>query len=272
MNYNKLYTRFIESRSQPIGYFEEHHILPRSLGGDNKPENLINLTAREHFIAHRILAKCFTGSKKRAMIYALNMFRNVDNKKDYQKYQITSRTYEYIKKEYIKVLTHRMNLPSTIKRIREQNKKLWASPEFRKKMKHRQKERMKELMSDTEWKKEFIARRRTPEYRKLMSKLAKKRNKNPEYRKKIAESKTLKLTGTPFKPKYNLQPTWGNHKKDLPNRRLCSRCGTNYTHSNGYNSQGDLKFRPRCHSCDVELGRRKVKSLIFEKGMIPYYS
>ena len=124
MDYNKLYSKFIESRPQPIGYFEEHHILPISLGGDNKPENLINLTAREHFIAHRILAKCFTGSKKRDMIYALNMFRNFNNKKDYQKYQITSRTYEYIKKEYIKVLTHRMNLPSTIKRIREQNKKV----------------------------------------------------------------------------------------------------------------------------------------------------
>lgn len=30
------------------GYTEEHHIIPKSLGGNNKKENLVNLTGREH--------------------------------------------------------------------------------------------------------------------------------------------------------------------------------------------------------------------------------
>ena len=33
-----------------IGYYEKHHIQPKSLGGSNKKENLVRLTAREHFI------------------------------------------------------------------------------------------------------------------------------------------------------------------------------------------------------------------------------
>jgi len=39
--------------------FERHHILPRSLGGQDTLENLIYLIPREHFIAHLILWKCY---------------------------------------------------------------------------------------------------------------------------------------------------------------------------------------------------------------------
>ncbi len=39
------------------GYFEKHHILPKSLGGGDEPYNLVLLTAREHFIAHLLLWK-----------------------------------------------------------------------------------------------------------------------------------------------------------------------------------------------------------------------
>lgn len=35
-------------------YTEKHHILPKSLGGDDSAENLTNLTAREHFINKNI--------------------------------------------------------------------------------------------------------------------------------------------------------------------------------------------------------------------------
>lgn len=37
-------------------YHECHHIEPRCMGGTNDEENLIDLFAREHFIAHRMLA------------------------------------------------------------------------------------------------------------------------------------------------------------------------------------------------------------------------
>lgn len=37
-----------------------HHIVPKSLGGTNAPENLINLSVDDHITAHRMLAQCFT--------------------------------------------------------------------------------------------------------------------------------------------------------------------------------------------------------------------
>lgn len=40
-----------------IGYKERHHVIPKCMGGLNIKENLVNLTAREHFLAHRLLTK-----------------------------------------------------------------------------------------------------------------------------------------------------------------------------------------------------------------------
>jgi len=36
---------------------EIHHIIPKSLGGDNKKENLVKLSYREHYICHLLLTK-----------------------------------------------------------------------------------------------------------------------------------------------------------------------------------------------------------------------
>jgi hypothetical protein len=52
------YTRLIDAarqRSVPEGYRERHHIKPRSCGGTDAPDNLVLLTAREHFLAHWLL-------------------------------------------------------------------------------------------------------------------------------------------------------------------------------------------------------------------------
>jgi hypothetical protein len=38
-------------------YHERHHIIPRCIDGTDDKENLIDLFAREHFIAHKLLAK-----------------------------------------------------------------------------------------------------------------------------------------------------------------------------------------------------------------------
>ena len=66
MNYAKIYNSLIEKakprgldKSQHEGYFEIHHIVPRSMGGSNAKDNLVMFTAREHFIAHMLLWKAF---------------------------------------------------------------------------------------------------------------------------------------------------------------------------------------------------------------------
>lgn len=45
-----------EGRSRGKG-MEKHHVIPKSLGGDNSKENLVLLSYREHFLAHWILTK-----------------------------------------------------------------------------------------------------------------------------------------------------------------------------------------------------------------------
>lgn len=37
---------------EQLGYVEKHHIIPKSLGGKDTADNLVKLTAREHFICH----------------------------------------------------------------------------------------------------------------------------------------------------------------------------------------------------------------------------
>ena len=64
MNYQKIYAQLIESRKRKTTedtYHERHHILPRKLGGDESKDNLVKLTAREHYVSHWLLAKIHGG-------------------------------------------------------------------------------------------------------------------------------------------------------------------------------------------------------------------
>ena len=81
-------------------YTESHHIKPRSMGGSDEPENLVNLTAREHFICHWLLVKMTTGQDHYKMLNALRILRAENPNQQRYKTKITSRVYESIKQEY----------------------------------------------------------------------------------------------------------------------------------------------------------------------------
>lgn len=74
--YTKIYFQIIErAQSRTIsGYTEKHHILPKSIGGTNKSDNLVFLTAREHYICHLLLTRMTTGTDKQKMFLALDCF------------------------------------------------------------------------------------------------------------------------------------------------------------------------------------------------------
>lgn len=59
MDYKKHYWLLIDrARDRTLlGYRERHHVLPRCMGGSNCRENIVSLTAEEHFIAHQLLVK-----------------------------------------------------------------------------------------------------------------------------------------------------------------------------------------------------------------------
>jgi hypothetical protein len=63
MNYQRIYDSIIENaklqnRKKKQGiYYEEHHIIPKCLGGKDRKINLVLLTAKEHFVCHHLLYK-----------------------------------------------------------------------------------------------------------------------------------------------------------------------------------------------------------------------
>ena len=77
MNYKNLYDTICNNAKNRIltTYTEEHHILPRSLGGTDEPANLVALTAREHFICHILLTKFTRGTDKSKMVRAAIMMK-----------------------------------------------------------------------------------------------------------------------------------------------------------------------------------------------------
>ena len=81
-------------------YTERHHILPKSLGGTDDAENLVDLTAREHFICHWLLTKMTAGEDRYKMLNALRIMRA--EKKGQKRYatKITARVYAHLKEEY----------------------------------------------------------------------------------------------------------------------------------------------------------------------------
>jgi hypothetical protein len=100
--YNTWYNSITENAKNRTlaGYTERHHVIPRSLGGSDDADNLVDLTAREHFICHWLLTKIHTGESKAKMIYALNgMKRNGQYTQRYET-KITSRVYEHLKNEF----------------------------------------------------------------------------------------------------------------------------------------------------------------------------
>ena len=65
MNYQRIYDQLIsKSKSRIVeSYTENHHIIPRCMGGKDDEDNLVRLTAREHFLAHQLLFKIHKTSK-----------------------------------------------------------------------------------------------------------------------------------------------------------------------------------------------------------------
>ena len=79
-------------------YKEKHHILPRCLDGKDNQENLVELTAREHFIVHMLLCKFTKGQARIKMLYAFNFMSVVRSK--YRDYKINSKIAQKLRKEF----------------------------------------------------------------------------------------------------------------------------------------------------------------------------
>lgn len=81
------------------GYTENHHIIPRCLGGQDTEDNLVHLTAREHYICHLLLTKMVEGNAKYKTIYAYLIMSARKSPFVQREYKINSRLYESLKKQ-----------------------------------------------------------------------------------------------------------------------------------------------------------------------------
>ena len=108
--YTKTYDQLIQKaklrgldKSKLTGYYEKHHIIPKSLGGQNKKDNLVLLTYREHIIAHKLLIRIYNGNQK--MIYAYySMIRSSKREKTFVDINVSSKELEAIRIQAVEYL------------------------------------------------------------------------------------------------------------------------------------------------------------------------
>jgi hypothetical protein len=127
MNYQKIYNQIIEKSKnrQLTEYKEIHHIVPKCLGGSDEKENLVELTAREHFLCHMLLCEIYPNENK--LKHALFLMSIGKQKAKVNQYAIGSRVYERLKKEYSEFLTGKKQSNETKNKKSEAMKQFWAS-------------------------------------------------------------------------------------------------------------------------------------------------
>ena len=120
MTYNAFIQDILETRGRfgiPKGeYKERHHITPKCIGGGDEEENLIDLYAHEHFIAHKLLAIENPDNYRLIMAWSMMAFPKGDTKRDFE---ISPDDYELFR-----VLSSKLQS--------EFAKKLWEDDEYRK--------------------------------------------------------------------------------------------------------------------------------------------
>lgn len=101
MNYQRIYDSLIERSKDRVleEYKEKHHIVPRCLGGTNDKNNLVYLTAREHYICHWLLYKIYK-SPKLAHAWHRMCYGSSDN------IRYTSYTFEYARAAHAKEMSN----------------------------------------------------------------------------------------------------------------------------------------------------------------------
>jgi hypothetical protein len=117
MDYKAIYYKIIENAKKEtengnrlLGYFEKHHIQPKSLGGTNSKENLVRLTAREHFICHWLLVKMYDKGtvERNKMLCALWRMQGQTTKEKHR--YINSRAYEALRIEFANMISSRTSI------------------------------------------------------------------------------------------------------------------------------------------------------------------
>lgn len=212
MDYQKIYNALIEKRKlnpatkQEFGYVEVHHIVPRCIGGGDEDENLVALTYREHIFAHKLLAKIhdvwqlwFTvksmlGKNISSRLAAIVRQKNSEQNGGEGNPMYGKSIFDFMTDEQIAQWKEKRSAATKGSKNPMYGKSSWSkcTPEqradrierFRKSIKGKNKGRKFEGQKL----KNIQDAHKKDTYRKKISKLAKARWKDPNFRKKIEEA------------------------------------------------------------------------------------
>lgn len=269
MDYSKLYNDLISFRkANPLvkskeTYTEKHHILPKCLGGDNSPENLVRLTGREHFIAHRLLAKMYPENSNLHQAFASFSMRR--NEKGIVR---TSHQFESLRKSHSSACSRRMKEyysdEQNLKMMRDRTIELFADPNFKK--------RIKENCWDSDIVREKIRNHtvkqwESAEFRRLISEKNSKASKelwgSSEFRERFTLSRQKFFERTP--------EIW-NRPRAIPVREIWG-LAHDFWEETKYNPQNSTDMSPVEFSKLFDQGKheqmyKKMKRM-FVEGWIP---
>lgn len=190
-----------KSRDQ---YYELHHVIPKSLKGTDENDNLVYLTAKEHFICHALLVKMVSDHTHRFKM--LCAFHNLQLDRHGKRY--TSRLYDYFKPQWAKAISENKKgtLPwnagkkhpeETLKKMRKPRKN-WSyvpTEEHKKKNSESLKGRIHSRESIQKRVAKLKGRKQSQEHIEK-NRIANSGEKNPMYGRKHSEEARKKMSET----------------------------------------------------------------------------
>lgn len=95
MNYQRIYTNLVKRGQERIlkEYSENHHIIPRCLGGTDEITNLVSLTPEEHYLCHLLLVKIYPNDIR---LVRAAMFMTASNSTQTR----SNKVYGWLKRQY----------------------------------------------------------------------------------------------------------------------------------------------------------------------------
>jgi hypothetical protein len=108
--YTTIYFNIIQrARTRIINdYTERHHIIPKCMGGSDEEDNIVKLTAREHFICHLLLIRMTPPEYRAKLVYAAWQLSRPSKNKTVK---VTNRIYALLKEQMSASYTGRKRKP-----------------------------------------------------------------------------------------------------------------------------------------------------------------
>jgi len=191
-------------------YYETHHIVPVSLGGLNSSDNLVKLTAKEHFVCHLLLTKFTAGNNRHKMLYAAT---GMSRQRSYQHRYVNSATYQRLKTQAASAMSESRKGKTYeelygVKKAAEMREKKSQprgpqskSTVEKRASKLRGKKRtanQRDTMSAAQIRRDYVQTQESKDRGALnISKALKGREVSEEWRDKISKSLTGKMAGVP---------------------------------------------------------------------------